>query len=150
MNPYGRLKHGYRIVGKTHPLYWRWQGMIQRCINPNNRGWRWYGAEGITVCKRWRDFPTFLADMGSTWKRGLTLERKNRRKGYYPRNVYWDTWEVQRKTRRISHPVKFLGETRSLPDWCRRFGIKYTTVVRRLGKGWNLKRALTFPLRGHA
>ena len=42
-----------------------WQGMKQRCSNPNTKHWRYYGERGISVCERWRElFENFLADTG--------------------------------------------------------------------------------------
>lgn len=47
-----------------HPLYVAWGGMVNRCHNPNNSSYGRYGAKGIVVCDRWRNFNNFLADMG--------------------------------------------------------------------------------------
>jgi len=51
--------------------YQLWGQMIQRCTNPNNIGWKYYGGRGITVCDRWRygddgvsGFECFLLDVG--------------------------------------------------------------------------------------
>lgn len=56
---YGRLesiRHGM----KNAPEYHVWKSMNQRCSNPNDKSYRWYGAKGITVCDRWRNsFPNF-------------------------------------------------------------------------------------------
>src|SRR6516164_682658 len=34
--------------------YQLWGQMIQRCTNPNNIVWKYYGGRGSTVCDRWR------------------------------------------------------------------------------------------------
>lgn len=54
-NPNGHLIHG---LSKT-PLYSVWQTMKQRCINPRCRGYRWYGAKGITLCEEWQNPESF-------------------------------------------------------------------------------------------
>jgi hypothetical protein len=42
-----------------------WQGMQQRCHNPNNKDYKSYGGRGIRVCDEWReDFLNFLNDVG--------------------------------------------------------------------------------------
>jgi hypothetical protein len=86
-------KHG-KSAGK-HPLYYVWQGMIQRCTNPNHHGWKYYGRKGVKVCTRWHSFVNFLADMEATYQPGLTLHRKHSDAGYTPENTVWATWKVQ-------------------------------------------------------
>lgn len=88
-------KHGHRKI--RHRLYWLWQGMIQRCTNPEHHGWKWYGGKGIKVCDRWREFPRFLEDMETGFKEGLTLDRKDGNKDYFKENCRWATWAEQRR-----------------------------------------------------
>jgi hypothetical protein len=41
--------------------YRSWAGMIQRCNNPNNPMYSYYGERGIKVCDRWRNsYTSFL------------------------------------------------------------------------------------------
>ncbi len=81
------------------PTYFSWQAMIGRCTNPKHIAYPWYGARGITVCKRWRTFANFLADMGERPK-GTTLDRKDNEKGYEPGNCRWATRIQQDANRR--------------------------------------------------
>ena len=37
------------------PLYGVWNGMKQRCCNPNNHKFKTYGARGISVCSEWKN-----------------------------------------------------------------------------------------------
>jgi hypothetical protein len=48
-----------------HPLYSTWASMIQRCTNPNHKGYPNYGGRipAITVCARWRDPWLFAEDI---------------------------------------------------------------------------------------
>lgn len=72
------------------PLYHRYHAMLNRCYNPANKGYPWYGAKGITVCDRWREsFENFLADMGPSYSLGLSLERIDVLQGYSPENCKW-------------------------------------------------------------
>ena len=61
--PYKHVTHG---EGKMRtPEYNSWSGMKSRCLDPNGKDFKNYGARGITVCDRWREsYPAFLADMG--------------------------------------------------------------------------------------
>ena len=61
-------------------------GMLQRCYNPNKRGYARYGGRGITVCDRWRaSFQDWLQDMGPRPK-GYTIERMDNDGNYEPSN----------------------------------------------------------------
>lgn len=73
--------------------------MHERCRNPRHIGFRYYGARGITVCERWRDFAAFLADVGPRPK-GWTLDRINPDGDYEPGNVRWVSPSDQRKNQR--------------------------------------------------
>ena len=89
-------KHGL----STSLAYSSWCSMRNRCNNPNNIGYKWYGGRGITVCGRWMEFENFSADMGER-PEGLTLERINNEEGYYPGNCKWATPKEQANNQRL-------------------------------------------------
>ncbi len=76
--------------------------MNERCTNANNAAFKYYGGRGISVCRRWRSFNNFLADMGER-PPGLTLDRRNNDIGYRPSNCRWATRKQQTDNRREQH-----------------------------------------------
>jgi predicted DNA-binding transcriptional regulator AlpA len=78
--------------------------MVQRCTNPNDPGYRYYGGRGITVCERWRNsFEAFLEDMGRKPSPELSLDRIDNDKltdSYSKENCRWATKKEQNQNRR--------------------------------------------------
>jgi hypothetical protein len=58
--------HGQASRGAQRTrTYLIWQSMVGRCCRPSDTSYKLYGAKGITVCDRWREFGNFLEDMGA-------------------------------------------------------------------------------------
>lgn len=86
-------RHGY--VGRRE--YSAWKAMKRRCYSKNYRSYRFYGAKGIEVCKRWlADFKNFIKDVGDC-PVGYELGRIDPRKNYSPKNVRWLSKTENRK-----------------------------------------------------
>lgn len=90
------VKHGH---GYGTPTYKTWQGMWQRCSNPNDKDYEHYGAQGVIVCERWKSFKLFLEDMGER-PDGLTIDRINPFGDYEPNNCRWADYFVQNNNQR--------------------------------------------------
>lgn len=141
---------------KTHGMsktkaYRRWANMLGRCRKKTHSLYKYYGARGITVCKRWLDFENFYKDMGDCPK-GLTIERMDNDKGYSPDNCKWGTYKEQANNRRPSSkiclPIEFKGQKLTRPEWAKKLGLNYDTLWIRLQR-WSIERALTEPLQQH-
>jgi hypothetical protein len=82
--------HGHLKSYQVTSEYVVWRGMLARCYQPHNYGFRWYGGRGIGVCKRWRgDFAKFIADVGTKPAADYVFSRKNKDDGYRPGNCEW-------------------------------------------------------------
>ena len=127
-------------------LYWIWGAIIQRCTNPKNRQFKDYGGRGITVCDRWKAFANFAADMGPR-PPGRLLDRRDNNKGYGPDNCQWVTRQEQNSNRRNCIMVDCDGEQVTLREYCRRRGLKYRPIVKRIQtRNWPVAMALSVPL----
>lgn len=108
-NKENTFKHG--LSGT--PLYNVLNDMIQRCENPNNKDYKHYGGRKIKICPEWReDFAVFAAwALANGYKEGLSIDRIDNDKGYFPENCQWITQsENSLKGWRIdgSHGKKYL------------------------------------------
>lgn len=104
-----RTKHGGYLGGRERPEHYVWRTMLARCTRPTANGYAYYGARGITVCRRWYNYANFIADMGERPSADHSLERVNNKKGYSPNNCCWATRAEQQKnkstTRRFTNGV---------------------------------------------
>lgn len=97
----------YEFHGLTNklPEYKVWEGMRERCNNPNHVAFKYYGANGVSVCQRWNSFAAFLNDMGRR-PEGMTLDRINPFGNYEPENCRWAPWSVQAQNKRNANNKK--------------------------------------------
>lgn len=88
------MEHG---LSKTR-LYSIYSGMKQRCYNPNNQHYQWYGAKGITICDEWmgeNGLQNFIEwSLNHGYEEHLTIDRRKNDKGYSPDNCQWVTASV--------------------------------------------------------
>lgn len=145
-----RFGGGNRMRNGEHKteLYKIWQGMRDRCGNPNNKKYRLYGGKGISVCERWNDFRMFAIDMGDR-PFGFSIDRINGDKGYSPENCRWATAIVQANNTSANKIISANGQSMTLSEWSRRTNIKANTILYRIRRGWPIEKAISVsgPLR---
>lgn len=96
-----RKNSGRFVNGKPTSEYSSWQGLKQRCSNPNDHSYLNYGKRGITYCARWELFENFLEDMGERPDPSYTLERLDNNGNYEPSNCRWESKTRQSRNRRV-------------------------------------------------
>ncbi len=136
-----RRTHGL----SKHPLYKVWNDMVRRCYNPKEPAYRYYGAQGITVCDEWRMSPEKFIEWCSKTKpteKNLTLDRINGTKGYCPDNCRWITQKEQTHNLKNNRFITINGETRCISEWCSKLKISPSSVYRRVKKGMSFEDAL--------
>ncbi len=136
---------------KTDRTYKSWEGMKQRCLNPNNPRFDSYGGRGITIEPKWITFAGFLEDMGER-PEGLTLDRIDNDGDYCKTNCRWASpAEQQRNTRQskltesqvreiLAVQRVWEGSDRELArQFSRELGVNHETIREVLeGRCWNV------------
>lgn len=155
-----KTKHGFRKANDTHPAYRSYRGMMSRCYNPNDNGYKWYGALGVTVADCWKDNPEAFVkwSLENGWDKNLHIDKdiKCKAKGIYP-HVYspdtctWTTAklnvaEATNRTNYGKHPniklsqaevdeilrLYFSGEVTNQSELARMYGLSQSSSIRRL------------------
>ena len=141
----GAIKQYMRNARQSAPEYVAWANMLARCRNPNKPEYKNYGGRGICVCERWRSYDNFLTDMGTRPSPKHTLERKDNSRRYGPGNCVWATRMEQLRNKRTNLNFILFGYEMCAKDWCRFFGVGYSTFLRRIKNGMAPLQALRTP-----
>lgn len=132
--------------GKGDPTYNTWRAVVSRCTKKYDWSWDRYGAVGITVCDRWLDFSNFLDDMGDRPK-GMTIDRIDNSKGYFPGNCRWATNVEQANNTTLNKIVEYRGHKGPLKETVSIFGGNYSLVKERIKRGWSMEDAMNKPVK---
>lgn len=138
------INHVCRHNKSNTRLYSIWRNMKQRCTNPRNKDFKYYGAQGVVVQLDWLDdFDNFYRwAISSGYSDSLTLDRIDCTGDYSASNCRWVTRLEQSNNRSCNKVYTISGERLTLSEACRKYQIRYTKVYKRLLLGWTIYAAL--------
>lgn len=137
------------VYGDTDSrLYRIFRGMKDRCYNPKNKDYVWYGGKGIKICEEWKNnyavFKNWAINNG--YKETLTIERKDFDKDYCPENCEWITIDQQQRNKSSNRLITYNGETMILVEWAEKFNIPYKVLCARINdRGHSFEEAINMP-----
>ena len=133
-----------RTHGSTNAAEYNvWCKMRARCLSASSDQYQYYGGRGISICVRWSEFASFLADMGKRPSRRHTLDRIDTNGNYEPGNCRWADSETQSNNRRNNRKITYDGRSQTVGQWARELGMMYGTLWARLEKyGWDVRSAI--------
>ena len=140
-----RITHGQSRT----KVYRAWASMRQRCYNPKDPGFHYYGGRGIRVCAAWRrSFAAFLRDMGLPPSPLHSLGRSDNDGNYTPKNCRWELPKDQTRNKRSTRMLTHKGKTMCLKDWATHLSIGHSVLSRRLKRGLSVHEALSLKTMG--
>lgn len=124
-------KHGHARGRKPSITYISWQGMKRRCDEVQRHRYEDYGGRGIQYDPRWKDFATFLDDMGPRPSRRHQLDRIDNDGNYCKENCRWATAKAQAKNKRPPRcKIKINGHY--IRDYARAWQCSYCAAWQRI------------------
>lgn len=143
-------KHGFH----KERLYHVWDGMKQRCSNPNHKEYSKYGGKGISVCSEWANsypaFREFMLNHGYDPEAPFgecTIDRIDNEGNYCPENCRIITIQEQQHNRETSVFYYLDGKRYTLTQIANNLGIPRGTLQGRLRRGFSIEEAISTPSR---
>ena len=122
-------------------LYSVWNGIKNRCYNPNTENYQYYGGRGITVCDEWlNDFEAFkkwMLEHGYDYSKPYQeqeVDRKDNSKGYSPDNCRIVTHTQNARNTRNNKFLTYNGETLTAGGWAEKLGVPMARIKERMKK----------------
>ena len=124
-----------KIIWNNKRIFKIYQGMIQRCYNPNNKNFTDYGGKGIGICEDWLNNPKSFEDWAIShgYENDLTIDRIDSNKNYCPDNCQWITLE-ENSRRANANFIEVDGKTLSGTQWAEMLGFGKNTINKLIRK----------------
>ena len=117
---------------KSYSLFLCYNNMISRCYKSYNYRYKDYGGKGIDVDPEWIRSPWKFQEwaFANGFQEGLTIDRIDESRGYYPDNCRWVTLSENSKWRSDSHYVSVNGVVDTNKGWSEKLGLGQSTIGR--------------------
>ena len=124
-----------KIIWNNKRIFKIYQGMIQRCYNPNNKNFTDYGGKGIGICEDWLNNPKSFEDWAIShgYENDLTIDRIDSNKNYCPDNCQWITLE-ENSRRANANFIEVDGKTLSGTQWAETLDFGKNTINKLIRK----------------
>ncbi len=133
-------------IGRS-PIFDAYHHAKARCENPKDKRFNRYGARGIKFL--FNDFEHFISEMESSWKPGLSLDRKNNDGHYEPGNCKWSSDVEQSRNRSSNRLLTLNGVMLPAVAWAEKLGWSPAVIYNRVRYGWSEQEILTTPVRSY-
>ena len=135
---------------RIHRLHEIWIGMKERCNNPQNNAYEYYGKRGIKVCDEWNNIQTgydtfFEWAISNGYSDKLSIDRIDVNGNYEPKNCRWADNYTQSLNKRNTLYLTYKGEKKPLMEWAKEYKIPYSRLKFRIQNGWDVEKALITP-----
>jgi hypothetical protein len=132
-------------INLKNKAYRAWNNLKKRCNNPNNISFVYYGGRGIKVCRRWKKFENFIADMGLPPSEKHSIDRIDNDGNYEPSNCRWATREEQANNKSNNKFITYNDCTLTIAQWARKLNVLPIVIhesYHRLGKDLSAEQVL--------
>lgn len=134
-------------------LYQTWIGIRRRAggnrfkKNPDDRHAKIYSH--LTVTPEWNDWLIFYNwAKNNGWQPGLTIDRIDNKKGYYPENCRWISRAENNRNRQCVNKYEHNGQLLTLPQIAAIYNIPRERMYNRVVKyGYSIEDAITKPVK---
>lgn len=111
--------------------------MMHRCYHEHRKDYKYYGGRGIKVCDRWHNFDYFVEDMRPSYKKGLSLDRRDNDGGYSKENCSWVPHKQQCRNRSSTHFITNpnSGDRYTITELSKIYNVPRTTIHSRIMLG---------------
>ncbi len=133
------------ILNNIH-LFETWQSIIDRCYNPKNHAYKWYGGKKINptrVCDKWQDYAGFKEDNWEEYtnhvkqygRKQTTIDREDESGDYCSFNCSWGDWEQQgRNKSNTKYILPCNNYQKTLRQHCKQNGYDYNKIIQYIKK----------------
>lgn len=118
------------------PIFYVWQGIRDRCNNPNNKQYKNYGGRGIRVCDEWMNSSDSFIEWAiqNGYEEGLQLDRIDNDGNYEPSNCRFVTQLENARNKQNTIYIHYEGELLTIGEVAERSGLRENLIYQRIHK----------------